>query len=319
MDETATITHVAASTDPKYDGVSIGTVSVRVTDLDEVPVKVSFEQGTYTVAEGSSVSVKVKLDADPERTVTIPLTTANQGGTSNSDYSGVPNSVTFNSSEREKTFSFSAANDSDNDDGESVKLGFGTLPTGVSVGTTNETTVSITDDDVPSVAVGFAQSTYTVAEGSTVNITVTLSADPERTVRIPLTVTNQGGASDDDHSLVPEAITFNPGQDSRVFHVPGRPGTPHDDDDESVKAWLRNAANQCERRDHERDDRFDHRRRSDRQRELRAVELHGCRRRERHGESEAEHRSGEDHRRAHNRHHNGRGEFQTTSRESPTR
>ena len=35
------------------------------------------------------------------------------------------------------------------DDGESVKLTFGTLPTGVTEGTTKETTISITDDDVP--------------------------------------------------------------------------------------------------------------------------------------------------------------------------
>ena len=234
LDETATITHTAASTDAKYAGISVGTVLVSVTDQDEVPVAVSFEQASYTVDEGSSVTVKVKLDADPERTVTIPVTTANQGGASNSDYSGVPNSVTFNSGDREKTFSFTAASDNDNDDDESVKLGFGTLPAGVTAGTTNESTVSITDNDVPSVEVSYEQSTYTVAEGSTVNITVTLSADPERTIRIPLTVTNLGGASNDDHSLVPEAVTFNSGQESRVFTFRADQDT-HDDDEESVK------------------------------------------------------------------------------------
>ena len=36
------------------------------------------------------------------------------------------------------------------DDGERVKLGFGTLPTLVSAGTTTETTISIMDDDLPS-------------------------------------------------------------------------------------------------------------------------------------------------------------------------
>ena len=218
-------------------GVSAGTTNestVSITDDDVPSVTVSFEQASYTVDEGSSVTVKVKLDADPERTVTIPVTTINQGGATSADYSGVPNSVTFNSADREKTFSFNAASDSVDDDGESVKLTFGTLPTGVSAGTTNESTVSITDDDVPSVVVSFEQGDYTVAEGSTVNITVTLSADPERTIRIPLTVTNQGGASDDDHSLVPDAVTFNSGQDSRVFTFRADQDT-HDDDEESVK------------------------------------------------------------------------------------
>ena len=67
----------------------------------------------------------------------------------------------------EAEITFTAASDSDNDDGESVKLTFGnTLPTGVSAGNTDEAVVTITDDDVPSVEVSFEQGTYTVAEGS---------------------------------------------------------------------------------------------------------------------------------------------------------
>ena len=82
------------------------------------------------------------------------------------------------------------------DDDESVTVGFGSsLPAGVTPGTPIETEVSITDDDVPSVAVMFGQADYTVAEGSTVTVAVSLSADPERTVTIPLTATNESGAS----------------------------------------------------------------------------------------------------------------------------
>ena len=53
------------------------------------------------------------LSADPERTVTIPISRANQGGASNGDYSGVPANVTFNSGDTEKTFTFSATDDTD--------------------------------------------------------------------------------------------------------------------------------------------------------------------------------------------------------------
>ena len=56
-------------------GVSAGTTNeaiVSITDDDLPSVTVSFEQGSYTVAEGNTVTVKVQLDADPERTVTIP-------------------------------------------------------------------------------------------------------------------------------------------------------------------------------------------------------------------------------------------------------
>ena len=95
--------------------------------------------------------------------------------------------MVFDSGEREQSFTFTAEPDTVDDDGESVKLGFGgTLPDGVSEGSPDEAVVSITDDDVPSVTVSFGQPSYTVGEGNSVMVKVILSADPERTVTIPL-------------------------------------------------------------------------------------------------------------------------------------
>ena len=202
---------------------------------DDVPsVAVSFEQGSYTVDEGSTVTVKVKLDADPERTVTIPITKANQGGASGGDYSGVPASVTFVPGDTEVDISFSAASDGENDDGESVKLTFGALPTGVSAGSTNETVVTITDDDVPSVTVSFEQATYVVAEGSSVTAKVTLNMDPERTVTFPITKTNQDGATDSDYTIIPSSVTFNGGDTEKTFIFEAT-SDDENDDGESVK------------------------------------------------------------------------------------
>ena len=129
----------------------------------------------------NQVTVKVKLSADPERTVTIPINKAEQSGASDQDYSGVPENLTFNSGETEKTFVFSATADSIDDDGENIQLNFGTpLPPGVSASGTTQTTISITDDDLPLVTVSFEQGTYTASEGGTATIKVKLSADPER-------------------------------------------------------------------------------------------------------------------------------------------
>ena len=102
-----------------------------ITDDDVPAVTANFAQGAYTVDEGSTVTVTVTLNAEPERTVTIPITKANQGGASDNDYSGVPANVEFASGQREKRFTFNATQDQVDDDGENVKLGFGDLPTGV--------------------------------------------------------------------------------------------------------------------------------------------------------------------------------------------
>ena len=262
---------------------------VSITDDDVPSVTVSFEQGSYTVAEGSSVTVKVKLDADPERTVTIPLTKANQDGASSADYSGVPANVVFNASDTEKSFTFTATADDDNDDGESVKLGFDTsLPAGVSAGTTKEAIVSITDDDVPSVTVSFAQGSYTVAEGSSVTVKVKLDADPERTVTIPLTKANQDGASNSDYSGVPANVVFNASDTEKSFTFTAT-ADDDNDDGESVKLGFDNSlpagvSAGTTKRGH----RIDHRRRrAFCGGQLRAGVVYGGRGQHRHGEGEA--------------------------------
>ena len=177
-----------------------------------------FEAVAYNAAEGGSVSVAVRLSADPNRTVAIPITTTNQGGASDADYSGVPASLTFNSGETFKTFRFLATQDTVDDDDESVKLGFGTLPARVSSGRPNEATVNIADDDVPMVTVQFTQATKSINEGSRFKVEVTLSADPERTVEIPIWKYHGGGASNDDYFMgTLRRVTFMPGQTQKEF------------------------------------------------------------------------------------------------------
>ena len=107
---------------------------------------VSFGSDTYTAAEGDSVTVTVTLSAAPASAVTIPITAANQGGASAADYVAPASSVTFTTSDTSKTFTFTANDDTDNDKGESVLLGFGTLPVRVNEGTPSTSTVNITDN-----------------------------------------------------------------------------------------------------------------------------------------------------------------------------
>ena len=149
---------------PFGDALEVGDRLVLRMALRAVPVvTVQFSQASYTVPEGATQSVEVTLSADPERTVVVPIVAVNQGTTSDADYSGVPPSVTFDAGETSKSFIFSATQDTDNDDGESVQLVFGSLPgAALSAGSPGATTITITDDDVPAVTVQFSQGSYTV-------------------------------------------------------------------------------------------------------------------------------------------------------------
>ena len=158
---------------------------------------------------------------DPERTVTIPITVTNEGGATNADYSSVPQTVTFDSGDTSKTFTFTATQDTEDDDGERVKLTFGALPTGVTAGTISETVVSITDDDLPAtVTVRFERSTYSATEGGDdAVVTVILGSPAKSQVEIPLTANGHGGATEDDWSGVPETVTFDKEDNSKSFTV----------------------------------------------------------------------------------------------------
>ena len=142
---------------------------VTIVDDDDVPtVSVSYEQATYSIVEGGSATIKVVLSENPERQVTVPITVTEQGGACFSDYGGIYDRVEFQPGDTSRTFTIVAVQDFANDDGESVRLGFGELPVGVTVGTYATTTVSIVDDDDgdSELNVGALAAHWTVRSGS---------------------------------------------------------------------------------------------------------------------------------------------------------
>ena len=242
--------------------VTAGTVAETTVSIadDDAPgaLTVQFAQAAYSVAESddpttaevaeNQVVVTVTLSDDPEQTVAIPLVAAAQDGAVAGDYSGVPATVTFDSGDTEATFTFTAVHDAVDDDGESVRVAFGALPTTpvvVTAGTVAETTVSIADDDAPgALTVQFAQAAYSVAESddpttaevaeNQVVVTVTLSDDPEQTVAIPLVAAAQDGAVAGDYSGVPATVTFDSGDTEATFTFTAVHDAV-DDDGESVR------------------------------------------------------------------------------------
>ena len=110
---------------------------------------------------------------------------------------GAPTSVAVYSTEAEEI-----------DDDETVELGFGELPPGVSEGSPNTATVTIADNDDPAVTVSFDSATYAVTEGWTVDVVVTLNANPERTVTIPVEASPDASG---DYSI-PGSVTFDAGE-----------------------------------------------------------------------------------------------------------
>ena len=140
-DEAFSVTLSGATGATIADGEGIGTIRD-----DELPVvSVSFGAASYQVTEGESVEVAVVLAPAVNRSVTVPLTHLPGEGATEADYSGVPENLVFESLETRRTFRILSTADAETEEGESVVLGFGTLPAGVTAGATATSTVSLED------------------------------------------------------------------------------------------------------------------------------------------------------------------------------
>ena len=197
-------------------------------------VTVSFGAVTYTATEGGAdATVRVELGAAPGRPVTVPLTKAHLGNATAADYSGIPMNVTFAANQTSRTFAVMATAGDGSDGGESVSIGFGTLPEGVFAGSPAATTVTLADGGEQRLVVNFGSSrghTVQVREGARrLRLNVLLDSSPWRPVTIPLVVTHVGGATEADYAAIPESVTFAAGQTSAHYYVRALP----DEEDET--------------------------------------------------------------------------------------
>ena len=109
---------------------------------------VSFDVDALTISEGgAAATVTVELDPDPDRSVTIPIIAAVGDGATIDDYTLSTTRLTFARGETSQSFTVTAVDDSEDDDGESLELSFGTLPAGIRAGSQATATVTIADDD----------------------------------------------------------------------------------------------------------------------------------------------------------------------------
>ena len=240
-DETIVIEWIRNSNDDATPDFITFTGTITDNDTADNNPTVRFGASSYTAIEGvAGAVVTVELNPAATRAVNILVTATPQGGASSADYSGVPGSVTFAAGETEKSFTVTATDDTVDDDGESLQLGFDALPSGVLLGSPATARVALVEDvDVSTWFLFFEESSYTATEGGTAaRVTVGLSNPWKPALNEPLTIgiftpEHRGGADASDYSGVPERVTFRPGQ-TRVSFTVTATNDSDDDDGESI-------------------------------------------------------------------------------------
>ena len=201
------------------DDVPAGTVSLVLTPatIDESGSS-NVSTVTATLATASSADTTVTISAPQDAPVALSsnktLTIVKGAATSTGEVTISAVNDAVYTGDREVTVSGAASNE-------------------VGVANPEDATLTITDDEVRPVTASFGSATYSVAEGGAVDVTVTLDAAPEREVTIPITATDQGGASADDYSGVPASVTFGATETEKSFSIAAA-ADDVDDDGESV-------------------------------------------------------------------------------------
>ena len=202
-------------------------------------VSVSFGSERYTAREGGGTAgVTLRLSEARDRTIVIPLVVERRGGASAADHSAVPASVTFGPNETAASFEVAATDDEEDDDGESLRLSFGTLPSKVTAGTPAMAAVRLADndgEDAAAITIRFdAESTF-VREGlGAATVGAVLNQPPGEPLDIPLVLTRGGGAGGADHSAVPGVLIFAADKTRAEFVVTAT-GDGVDDDGEYLE------------------------------------------------------------------------------------
>ena len=180
----------------EYEDVTVGDVSVTISDNDDPGITLS--TNTLEIREGASRSYTVKLDAQPQASVTVEI----QGG-GDLDLSTTSLEFTPQNWNSRQTVRVEAEHDPDTGTDPPVTLTHTASGSSEYVGKTATLTVTIVEDDVPSVTV--SPRSLTVREGASNTYTVVLDKEPSTNVTVMVTV-----PQNTDVSVNPPSRTFTP-------------------------------------------------------------------------------------------------------------
>ena len=108
--------------------------TVTLEDDGLVKLTVSFAQAEYTIEEGGTARVEIRLAPAADRRVVVPLEATPRAGATREDYRGVPEEIVFEVGSSAAVIAVQALADEVNDPGEGIGLDFGDLPEAVSGG-----------------------------------------------------------------------------------------------------------------------------------------------------------------------------------------
>ena len=185
-------------------GIFLGSPpSVDITIKDSSIPKVSLSVNENSIAEGDSVVVTLKLPADLDSDVEIPLTLT-PGTAESDDYDHMsPVSIEIIAGQTEGKHTIQTFEDADTEhETFTISIDGENLPVGILLGSPTSAEIKITDNDTPGI---LAPTSIEIDEGQSTEIRVSLMTEPSGNVTMTIT-----GYMDRDLDPNPKTLTFTP-------------------------------------------------------------------------------------------------------------
>ncbi len=205
-----TIGHSAAGGD--YDGVSVASVVVTVTDDETVGVTVS--PTSLTIEEGDNDEYTVVLTSKPSADVTVTVTAPGNSGVTVDETSLTFTDATWATAQ---TVTVTAVEDADAVAPAAVTIGHSATGGGYDSVSVDGVVVTVTEDDTAGVTV--SPTSLTIEEGDNDEYTVVLTSQPSADVTVTVSVPTDSGVTVNETSLTFTDTTWATAQTVTVTAV----------------------------------------------------------------------------------------------------
>ena len=199
-------------------------IAVGAIDDDADAPTVVFSAATASVAEDAgTVDVTVTKSGTTLVPASVYWTTADDTASHPGDYTAQSGYLEFATSDTTKTITVPIVDDTTAENTETFKVQLDdALAVAAQVGSTAETTITLTDDDggTTTPELTFAQATYSGAEGGgTINVTVNASVAPSSPLTVNLTTTDGTATGGADYTTPTATFTFPASVTSHTISV----------------------------------------------------------------------------------------------------
>ena len=234
------------------------TVLVKLSNPTNTTITEGQDTGTGTIANDDTPSISINdasiaedmaslmftvtLSKPSAVSVTVDYATTANTATAGTDYMTDSGTITFAPGDTSETITIAVNADLVDEDDETFYVSLSSATSGVMISDA-QGVGTITDDDLaPAISIGDA----TVAEGNTgtraVEFTVELSAESGKTISINYSTSNETAIAGTDYIPDMGAITFAPGEASKIITI-NINGDTLDEDDKNFKVYLSGALN----------------------------------------------------------------------------